>query len=137
MLSPLSLAAPTMVRLSLSLQPLLPIGCSHLQYFLNSMTHASTSFFPSNLGTSETFILSEESFAGKTNGVGLLSRGVMLGDAAGVREVASGVRPGVLLKVACSPIVLPFFVPRVVPVLPTLLISWRNYIIVATLGCSM
>ena len=35
----------------------------------------------------------------------------MLGDAAGVREVASGVRPGVLLKVACSPIVLPFFVP--------------------------
>ena len=52
----------------------------------------------------------------------------MLGDAAGVREVASGVRPGVLLKVACSPIVLPFFVPSIVPVLPTLLPTLLHFL---------
>ena len=43
------------------------------QYFLNSMIHASTSFFPSNLGTSEVFILSEGSLAGWVYGAGLFA----------------------------------------------------------------
>ena len=42
------------------------------------MIHASTCFFPSNLGTSESFILSEGSLAGWAYGAGLCAEGALL-----------------------------------------------------------
>ena len=61
---------------------------SNRQYFLNSMIHASTSFFPSNLGTSEVFILSEGSLAGWAYGAWLFAKGACIGGVAA--DVAAG-----------------------------------------------
>ena len=57
---------------------------------LNSMIHASTSLFPSNLGISEVFILSEGSLAGWVYGAGLFARvaGACIGGISA--EVAAG-----------------------------------------------